>query len=186
MDPGMHHYAILVNGETTKHFRTSRGIRQGDPLSPLLFVSAMEGLSSMLAYAEAEGRILGLGKKLCNVNHLLFADDVMIFSKATKHYVYQTEKVLSEFQKASGLKINLSKSKAIFSKRVPLSIRRISSYREGVLPVKYLGIPLHAKRLHVSDYQPLVDKIKKKIGFRGMNTLSQAGRVEMLRSSIIP
>lgn len=71
------------------------------------------------------------------------------------------------------------KNKTIFSKGVSQAIRQASNF-EGLLPVKYLGIPLHSKRLQVMHYQPIVDKIKKKIEFYGMNTLSLAGRAKLI------
>jgi hypothetical protein len=74
-------YAILINGQPYGHIKPSRGIRQGDPLSPYLFILCAEGLSSLLNKAEEEGRISGLSiaRGGTKINHLFFADDSLFF-----------------------------------------------------------------------------------------------------------
>lgn len=111
----------------------------------------MEGLST-LEYVEIQGKIKDHRKKDLTVNHLLFTDDVMLFSKANHHYVKQIEGVLNEFADASGLIPNLRKSKIVFSRGVETSVRNVSKFKEGVLLVKHLGIPLHLKRLNKCHY----------------------------------
>lgn len=119
------------------------------------------------------------------MNHILFADEVMIFSKANSHFVQKVESVLTTFARAFGFHPNMSKSKIVFSKGVKRRVRKFSNFKEGVLPVKYLGFPLHSKKLINYNYQPVVDKIRK-IGFYGLNTLSQAERVELIRTVVMP
>jgi hypothetical protein len=76
-------FAVLVNGEPTDFFRSERGVRQGCPLSPLLFILVMEGLSLSLKKSRVEGNISGINvSRLTNILHLLFVDDVLILSKA--------------------------------------------------------------------------------------------------------
>lgn len=130
----------------------------------MLFVIAMEGLSTLVEYAEVEGKVKGLGKNEAKVNHNLFADDVMLLSKATRHCIEKVEEVLGDFAKASGLKPNMKRSRILFCKGVKAEIRSKSNFKEGVLPIKYLGVPLHCRRLNICHYQSVVDKIKKKSG----------------------
>jgi len=70
-------YRIKVNGDLSDDFKPERGLRQGDPLSPYLFLICAEGFSALLQRAEEEGKIRGV--KVCqgapSVSHLLFADD---------------------------------------------------------------------------------------------------------------
>jgi len=77
-------YQIKVNGELTNVFRPERGLRQGDPLSPYLFLICAEGFSALLQQAERDGRIVGV--KVCqstpSVSHLLFVDDSLILIRA--------------------------------------------------------------------------------------------------------
>jgi len=77
-------YRIKVNGEYTEQIYPQRGLRQGDPLSPYLFIICAEALSTLLQKAEVDGSILGI--KICRgaprINHLFFADDSLIFMNA--------------------------------------------------------------------------------------------------------
>lgn len=132
-----------MNGQPSNIFRSPRGLRQDDSFSPTIFVIAMEGLTTLLDYAETVGKIKALGKRECAVSHLFFANNVMIFSRALLHFVKQFEEVLLSFSKASSLQMNLAKSKIIFSKGVPTRVKNSSNFKEGSLPVKYLGVPLH-------------------------------------------
>lgn len=119
------------------------------------------------------------------MSHLFFADDVIFFSKATVGSVQHIE-VLISFSKASGLKANMGKSDIIFSKSVQVSIKQASNFKEGTLSVKCMGVPLHLKRLHPSQFRAVLDKVRKKLRFYGRNLLSLAGRAEMIRVVIIP
>lgn len=112
-------------------------------MSPLLFVIAMKGFSSLMDYAEAEKKIVGFGKKGCKVNRLLFADYVMISSKASTGHIRHLEETLQAFGLASRLAPYIAKTKIIFSKSVEDNIKRSSNIKEGFLPLKHLGIPLH-------------------------------------------
>lgn len=78
------------------------------------------------------------------------------------------------------------KSKIVFNKDIPLAIRSLSNFKEGILPIKHLGIPLNFKRLLATHYQPIINKMGKKIGSVHLNTLSQAGRVELIKYVAIP
>ena len=74
-------YSILLNGEPKGFIRPSRGLRQGDPLSPFLFLFCAEGLNALLNKAADNGEIMGLS--LCHqgprITHLFFADDCLLF-----------------------------------------------------------------------------------------------------------
>lgn len=126
----------------------------------MVFVIVMEGLSTLLEYAEYEGKVKGLEKKESGVNHILFANDVMLFSKANPQSIKHVEEVLDYFAKVSGFQPNIHKSKIIFSKGVTNSVKQKSSFKKGFLLIRYLGVPLHSKKLNECHYQPSVDKKK--------------------------
>lgn len=79
-------YSIVLNGEVGKTFWPMRGLRQGDPLSPFLFLISSEGLSTLLRLAREEGSLRGI--KACRrspqITHLLFADDCILFGEASE------------------------------------------------------------------------------------------------------
>jgi ABC-type antimicrobial peptide transport system ATPase subunit len=103
--------SILVNGESSSFFRMGRGLRQGCPLSPLLFILAMEALSLLLKTGQAEGKISGIKvSRTIKILHLLFADDVLIMTNGTLQEWIEIKEILQNFCSATGLTINWDKS----------------------------------------------------------------------------
>ncbi|XP_026420692.1 uncharacterized protein LOC113316758 [Papaver somniferum] len=144
--------AVLINGSPEKFFKPSRCLRQGDPLSPYLFLFCMESLSRNLLHAEEMGIINGI--KICKaappISHLLFADDCMIFCKENTIEAQNIMRFLQIFGSTSGQLINFPKSGVFFSKSTnPDLIPRINNLM-GVqviqLDDKYLGSPLFTHR----------------------------------------
>jgi len=103
-------YSILINGEETYFFRSGRGLRQGCPLSPLLFILVMESPSLLLKDSQREGKLTSIQvSKYIKILHILFVDDVIIMIGATIHEWWELDKVLKLFILTSGLLINASK-----------------------------------------------------------------------------
>ncbi|RVW22247.1 LINE-1 reverse transcriptase-like [Vitis vinifera] len=108
-------FSILINGVPVGFFSNSKGLRQGDPLFPYLFVLGMEVLSTMIRRAGEGGfisccRMQGREGEELTVSHLLFADDTLIFCKARREQLSNLSWILAWFEAASGLRINLAKS----------------------------------------------------------------------------
>lgn len=120
-------YKILVNGSLGNQIKPTRGLRQGDSISPHLFIICMEGLSSSLRKMGVEGNIEGIKIKRGNsvISHLLFADDYYIFTKMKVKCAKNIKKFLKDFSKASKQTINYEKSKLIFSKNTPNLVRKV-------------------------------------------------------------
>ena len=117
-------FSVLINGGPEGFFGSSRGIRQGDSLSPLLFVIFMEALSRMMSKAVECGILSGfqvdsMDSHLVWVFHLLFADDIMIFSNAKPDYIFNLRLPFTWFEAGSGLKINFNKSEMVPVGSVP-------------------------------------------------------------------
>ena len=110
-------FSILVNRKPHGMIHPSRGICQGDPLSPYLFLLCVEGFTSLLAKAKLEGRIRGVSiyRGAPKVTNLLFADDSLMFCQATPKEGEVVAKILQNYEQASGQSINLEKSSAFFS-----------------------------------------------------------------------
>ena len=104
-------FSVLINGAASSFFHAERGLRQGCPLSPLLFLLVAEGLSRALRGARADGRFSGIQiAPNLNITHLLFVDDVLIFCSGTKGESKVLKEILDLFSKATGMEINAGKS----------------------------------------------------------------------------
>jgi hypothetical protein len=111
-------FSVLFNGSPKEEFRPSRGIRQGDPISPYLFLLAAEGLSCLLKSSDRSSTLSGLrvASTAPAVNHLLFADDSLLFFQASAEGALEMKDVLQKYCSASGQRINMDKSSVFFSK----------------------------------------------------------------------
>lgn len=113
-------FSVLINGEPHGPIITSRGLRQGDPLSPNLFLLCTEDLISLLHYSEG-ARVLN-GIHVCRgapqVNHLLFAYDSVVFLRANKDDNEQLQKLLEIHDEASGQQVNRRKTSMVFSRNL--------------------------------------------------------------------
>ena len=145
-------FSILINGSPAGFFQSSRGLRQGDPLSPYLFVIGMEALSCLIN-RTVDGNYL-FGIKVANgrgedlsISHLLYADDTLIFCEDDIEQLKFLSWILMWFEAMSGLKINLTKSEIIPIGPVNNLVELTSELgcNIGSLPTSYLGLPLGAK-----------------------------------------
>ena len=110
-------YFVLVNGEPHSHFAPNRGLRQGNPLSPYLFLLCVEGLHSLIQQAEQVGSIKGV--LICRdgpkVSHLFFADDSLLFCHSTTQDCNSILEILQQYEAAFGQQINRDKTQLFFS-----------------------------------------------------------------------
>nr|GEY29417.1 RNA-directed DNA polymerase, eukaryota, reverse transcriptase zinc-binding domain protein [Tanacetum cinerariifolium] len=102
--------SILINGSPTREFNIQRGLRQGDPLSPFLFIIAMEGLHVAIEDAIAAGLYRGFKVRNISLSHLFFADNALFIGDWSSENISSLVSILECFHKVSGLKINFHKS----------------------------------------------------------------------------
>jgi hypothetical protein len=104
-------FSILINGVASLFFKLGRGLRQGFPLSPLLFLLIVEGLSRLIKEVATHGSFKGICiGPTCNITHLLFVDDILIFCEGTRRVVEKFKNILELFCKSTGMIINIEKS----------------------------------------------------------------------------
>ena len=140
-------YSILVNGEPHGDIKPTRGLGQGDPLSPYLFLLVSEGLNGLIQQAMGVGDIKGFS--LCRngprISHLFFADDTLLFCRAELREVQTIQNILWKYELASGQKINQGKTTFFFGRSVSLASRNAIKNLLGVLEIKEyercLGLP---------------------------------------------
>ena len=113
--------SVLVNGSPTKEFKMQKGVRQGDPLSPFLFILAMEGLN--IAMKAAGDKSIFKGVKIPHsgtvISHLFYADDALFIGEWSEDNIKNLARVLRCFHVSSGLKVNFNKSR-VFGIRVDM------------------------------------------------------------------
>lgn len=146
-------YSLLLNGCPSPIFQAKRGLRQGDPLSPLLFVIGMEYLSRLLRSVEDSYGFHPRCKRI-KLSHLCFVDDLMLFCKGDVSSVRTLYNCILRFSQASGLQANSTKS-AIYTAGVDTLVRDaigdLTRFSFGTLPFRYLGVPLSSKRLSIAE-----------------------------------
>lgn len=179
-------YCVLIDGAAGIPFKAKKGLRQGDPMSPFLFAIGMEYLSRVLfqlkenpnfKYHPRCGRL--------HITHLMFADDLLMFCRGDESSVSLLFQAFSKFSMASGLEANMDKTEVYFGgvkeeekgqilDRLPMKL--------GVIPFKYLGVPLSSKKLTYAQCKPLLEKILAKVKCWTVKFLSYAGRLQLVKS----
>ncbi|XP_033139816.1 uncharacterized protein LOC117131700 [Brassica rapa] len=181
-------YSFLVNGAAQGKVTPTRGIRQGDPLSPYLFILCTEVLSKLCDKSLQDGRMAGVkvARGCPPINHLLFADDTMFFTKTNVSSCEALKHILTVYEGASGQCINLGKSAITFSSKTPSDVKtRIKAFfniqNEGGVG-KYLGLPEHFGRKKRDIFANLIDRIRQRsIGWT-TRYLSKAGKQVLLQA----
>ncbi|KAK9071869.1 hypothetical protein SSX86_008299 [Deinandra increscens subsp. villosa] len=180
-------YSINVNGDSYGFFKGKRGLRQGDPMSPYLFTLVMEVLTLIINRRIREAGNFNYHWKCrkLGITNLCFANDLLIFVNADCDSVKVIKVALEEFSGVSGLLPNMNKSTMYFGNVLPCTkaeIMDLLPFKVGVLPVRYLGLPLLAKRLYSKDCASLIDRVKKRVDDWKNKSLSFAGRLQLIKS----
>lgn len=157
-------------------------VRQGDPLSPFLFILAAEGLNWQFKDAMNQGLLNGLqvgGQSGPILTHLQFADDTLIFCQAYLDQIMLIRRLLRGFETMSDLRINYHKT-VICGIGVDISLTesfaKILRCQFQCLPLKYLGMPLGVSPRLKSTWQPVLDKLSKRLSSSKRKHISFGGR----------
>jgi mannosylglycoprotein endo-beta-mannosidase len=176
---------VLLNGYPLPPIQHGRGLRQGDPLSPLLFVLAIDPLQQLIDQATHRKLLSKLGAKAARFRASLYADDAAIFIKPTRKDITNLACILQSFGEATGLRTNLQKTQL-----VPIRCQNVDldclltdlPVARTSFPMRYLGLPLSIRRLNKVDFQPLIDSAKGKLSAWSGRNLTQAGRLTLTKS----
>jgi hypothetical protein len=176
---------IMLNGNPGPIIKHHRGLRQGDPLSPYLFILAMDVLSRIFDIATEEGHLTLLKGRRARLRLSLYADDVMIFTNPVKSDVSCIMQIMKAFGDATGLNINMAKSSIAPIRCSGINMDEILedfTGRRVAFPIQYLGLPLTLGRTKMVHLQYIQDRAKGKLaGWQG-KLVNMAGRRELVRS----
>jgi hypothetical protein len=181
-------FELPINGGITGHFKPSRGLRQGDPLSPYLFILNQEVLSRLLEREHLNGKLSGVKTNIGGpaITHTMYADDIMLFSKATSREAMVLNDCVEKYCTWSGQQINRQKSGLVFSKSTQQStcrrMKHLMQMKCLSKDTRYLGAPLFFSHSNTKDFKYLQDKVEAKlIGWRS-KCLSWAGRCTLIKA----
>jgi hypothetical protein len=160
-------YGVIVNGKVCGSITPQRGLRQGDPISPYLFLLCAEVLRSLLTKANEEGTLLGVpsSRRGPSISHLFFADDNLLFCRSTMSQWNSLTRVLRCYEEALGQRLNNSKTSIFFSQNTLQEDKDVILADVGILATqcfdKYLGLPASVGRSRVSAFRGIIERVRK-------------------------
>jgi ribonuclease HI/exonuclease III len=183
--------APLVNGKVSGFFKASRGLRQGCPLSPLLYALQASALSYQLENAQINKDLMGLSitQGVKDINHAQFADDTLLLGGASPIIAKKFKEELDAYAEASGSEINLAKSNIYGWNITPNEMLRITRVlgMEGHTKwdsFQYLGVPIFKSAPRASHWSHLTEKLKRKLSTWGANWLNLAGKTVLIKAVV--
>jgi ribonuclease HI len=181
-------YSVKFNGTLLEAFSPTRGLRQGDPLSPFLFLFVADGLSALLSREVQNNGISPV--KVCRrapgISHLLFADDTLLFFRASEDEALRVKHVIEEYANGTGQLINPNKCSIIFSAACPQDtqeeVRSILQIVNSGFEEKYLGLPTPDGRMHKGRFVNLQSRLCKFLMDWGDSLHSQSAREILIKA----
>ncbi|XP_074267035.1 uncharacterized protein LOC141590337 [Silene latifolia] len=157
-------FSLCLNGSSFGYFKGKRTLRQGDPISPLIFTMCMEYLTRMIKYAT---------------DRWPFQYHPMCKGQCSIYYAVDQSFLL--ISKASGLKMNNTKLEVYFNgvaQELKSDIQQVTGFVEGSMPFRYLGVPIQAGKFTKKDCNILTEKMVNRIRSLGAKKLSYAGKID--------
>jgi hypothetical protein len=180
---------VKVNDNNGQYFLTKKGLRQGDSLSHMLFNLIGDMLSILINRAKEDGQIKGLVPHLVDggLSILQYADDTILFMEHDLEQVANMKLLLCVFEQLSGLKINFHKSEMFCyreAKDIENQYTNLLRCGLGQYPFRYLGIPVHHKKISNADWKVIEENFEKKLSCWKRKPLPYGGRL-VFRNSVL-
>jgi hypothetical protein len=183
-------YTVRFNGALLTPFAPSRGLRQGDPLSPYIFLLVADGLSVLLKHFEQLGQLEGIKvrRRAPSISHLLFADDSLLFFRANATQAHHVKDKLSIFERCTGQLLSPSKCSMLVREgrddEQTQQVRGILGVERIDFEEKYLGLPTPRGRIKRGVFQPLEQRFFKGMTAWKEKDLSAAGKEILIKSVV--
>uniref|UniRef100_A0A803QD75 Reverse transcriptase domain-containing protein n=1 Tax=Cannabis sativa TaxID=3483 RepID=A0A803QD75_CANSA len=187
-------FSFSINQQVLGQVKPSRGIRQGDPLSPYLFLLCSEGLSSLIHHKtqQRQPRSHSLGIKIARraptISHLFFTDDSLLFSSASIEAATSIQNILHDYSRASGQLVNFNKLALYFSPNTAPELQHAIASLLGI-PVretmeKYLGLPQTFGRSKKDAFNYINDRVWSHLNKWNSKFFSKGGKEVLLKSVV--
>ena len=177
--------AVLLNGVPGRWIPCRRGLRQGDPLSPFLFIIVADVLQRLLQQASLNGDLVHPIDSSLPCPVLQYADDTLILTRGDVHSMSVLKHILDSFSAATGLAINFHKSTFVpmnVDDATATTMADILGCLRSSFPQTYLGLPLSPQKLRVSDFQPLLTSFDRYLASWKARLLSAGGRIVLVNA----
>jgi hypothetical protein len=178
--------SVLLNGVPEKSINCRRGVRQGDPMSPLLFLMAAELLQCIINKAHQQGIFQSPIPPRDDAGFpiIQYADDTIMIMKASQRELFCLKGILEAYAQATGLRVNYAKSCL-----VPLNLsNEKAELLVGVFRCKtqgmhfiYLGLPMGITKPRVEHYAPLMNRVERQLTTIS-SMLTEAGKLQLVNS----
>ncbi|XP_039115766.1 uncharacterized protein LOC120251270 [Dioscorea cayenensis subsp. rotundata] len=183
-------FSVLVHGNPSPWFSSSRGVRQGDPISSYLFILVSQILSNLLNLGLSNSKIPGFNPSLAhNFNHLMFTDDLILITRASRSTARNIILCLNLYSSISGQFPNHSKSQIFFptwcNKHISKRISSILNITSASFPFIYLGILISPNRIAASAFNNMVDRIRRTCNSWSRFHLSPAAKTILINTSLL-
>ena len=182
---------VMINGSPEGFFNNTIGLRQGDPLSPYLFVIGMKIFSILVEKAASGGflssfNLVNRGGEEMQLTHLLFADDTLVFCSDSRNQLAYRSWILLWFEAISCLKINLDQSSILPVGDVEnLEVLTAElGCRIGTLPLAYLGLPLGMRQNSLQVWDGVEERFRKRLALWKRQYISKRGRLTLIKSTL--
>jgi hypothetical protein len=179
--------ALLLNGVPRKKFECKRGVRNGDPISPLFYLFGSDLLQSVVNDLVQSGHMfMPIDTYDQDFPIIQYADDTLLILPADRVQLLVLKDLLHKFSLSTGLKINYNKSQLIPINVPHDQVQNLADSigcQVGVLPFTYLGLPVGTTKPTIAGLSPLVCRLERKLS-SSSSFLSQGARLQLINSAI--
>lgn len=160
--------SIMVNGCPTDEFKLEKGLRQGDPLSPFLYLIVAEGLNMLISKDVESGLLeaVSVGRDIVPAFHLQYADDTICICLGKLQFDSSIKYLLRNIEIISGLKVNFDKCSIVgvnVGHNLVSSMAEIMRCEVSKLPLSYLGLFVGVQHMNSDSWSNLVERVKRRL-----------------------